>query len=722
MMKLMQISADVAMAVQQLSSDVKVAEIVPPADRVMIVDVSGSMYNELPRIARQLKARIKDLLKVQDTLTLIWFSGRNEYGIAFEREPIHSITDMDRIFKLIDKALSARGLTGFTGPLTEAVEVVKRIREFRSDSVISLFFMSDGYDNQGTRADILRACKLLGSTVDNAILVEYGWYCDHDLLTQMAETLGGALLFSKEFDEYSAQAEQALSDGKVSRKKPVVLEATAKNGYVFYQSDSGPCLVAPDESNTVWLPENVAEFGYFVDHKGEPTQAQCSDAMAWVAMAVLAQKGDSDLMFPMLRAIADVYLINLFVNCFSKEDRIIFQKEALAAAGDASLRYLEGYDPKAVPKDDAFTVLDMIGLLSLDEENRLHPSHSAFQYRRIGAARVAVEQDGWKPSLDIQYDPKGYALNGIVWAEDRPNVSVRVKYEGTVALPDSRPAGLPEVMGTFTYRNYTIIKDGIVHTRVLPMSLSQQTHAVLVQEGVVKDAVWEADKVFVLEFPRMPVINRKMVQALDAKSFFKTVLELEALKGAQKVFNDLRKSVAPKTSAKFEGEYGADATAWLKSVAGITEYNGFSPSSQTVKSGDVYPSVEFAIAVKGLSSLPKVADVAKAVSSGKALKIGEHVMAGAVREIESFKASAMYLTAADKDKALEAWATTRSQELVMQTRQLILQVAQQKFCLLVGHAWFSDAAEFGEASVDVELNGFGKVAVSAKLKEVSIEI
>lgn len=723
MTKFIQLTHDVAMAIQGISTNQEVKDVVPAQDRIIVADVSGSMYNELPKIRKHLKSRIKELLKVQDTLTLIWFSSRNEFGIAFEREPIHSLEDLDRVFNLLDKALTPRGLTGFTGPLKEVVNVISRIRAHRADSLVSLFFLSDGYDNQGSAKEILQVCKSLETLVDNAVLVEYGWYCDHDLMTKMAETIGGSLLFSKEFAEYTSHVEQALTDGRASRKKPVSLDNVAKNGYVFYSSEMGTCLVAPDENNTVWLPEDVSSVAYFVERNGHPEVQKQTEGIMWEALAVLSQKGDSDILFSLLRAVADVYLINLFVNCFSKEDRIIFQNEAMAAAKDATLRYREGFDPAAVPKDDAFTVLHMIGLLSSDEQNRLHVNHPEFQYRRIGAARVAVAQEGeWTPSMEIQYDPAGYPLNGIVWAEDRPNVSVRVQYQGTVKLPDSRPANLPEVMDTYTYRNYTIIKDGIVHTRVLPMSLAQDTHAILVEEGVVSDTVWEKGKIFILSFPRMPVINRKMVQSLNAQEFFEKVMQLEALKGAQKVFNDLRKSVAPKTSSKFEAEYGAESTAWLKATAGITEYNGFSPSSTTVKSGDVYPSVEFKVAIKGLSSLPKVADVAQAVAAGKKLKIGEFVMADAVKEIEAYKVSPAYLNAKDSNKALEEWAIAKSQELVMKTRELILQVAQQKFCMLVGHAWFKDAKEYGEASYDVVLPGYGSVPVTANLKAVEVEI
>jgi hypothetical protein len=51
-----------------------------------------------------------------------------------------------------------------------------------------------------------------------------------------------------------------------------------------------------------------------------------------------------------------------------------------------------------------------------------------------------------------------------------------------------------------------------------------------------------------------------------------------------------------------------------------------------------------------------------------------------------------------------------------------VKMAQRKFAIIVGQVWFSDFASLDEDTLEVELPGFGKVSVTASLKETEIEI
>jgi hypothetical protein len=160
---------------------------------------------------------------------------------------------------------------------------------------------------------------------------------------------------------------------------------------------------------------------------------------------------------------------------------------------------------------------------------------------------------------------------------------------------------------------------------------------------------------------------------------------------------------------------------YLKSV-GVTDFNGFNPSSTKGEVTDHYIAKELKIAVKGLSSLPKVEDVETAIAAGKGLKIGQYVMKDALVKLDAFMGSDIYKNASDKNALIETWIVSEQQAAVAKTRELIVKMAQRKFAIIVGQVWFSDFASLDEDTLEIEMPGFGKVAVTASLKETEIEI
>ncbi len=705
----------VALAIQALP--VVVAPVPAPIHHLIAIDISGSMYSDLPELRVHLKNKLATLVGANDTVSLIWFSGRGQCGTLVEAMKVNGVADLSSLHAAIDRFLVPTGLTGFKEPLQQAGDIVDRLKGKAPGALFNLFFMTDGYDNQWSEKEILDLCKVLEKKLDSAAVIEYGWCCNRPLLTKMAETLGGNLVFSEDFQAYTVAFEGAL--GGKTKKVPVKLDHKAAAGYAFAVAGENLLTFTPDEDGVVLVPEGLPAVAYFVSEKGEKfDHAKHTDAHLFAAVVPLAQRMETDTLFSVLGALGDVALVNSFSSCFSKEDYSRFQAEALAASVDATKRYAAGYDADAVPKEDAYTVLELLSDLSSSEQNLFYPYHSAFHYERIGAVREANDEE---VRFSVADKAKGYAINGLVWNEDRPNVSIRVKVDGTVKLPASRPAVLPESLDSFIYRAYTIIKDGIVHTRKLPVSLTEATFAKLQANGLLDGEAWEAGKVFVLEFPKLPVINRLMVKGTTAKDTFQTVVELALLKGAQKVFNDWRDRISPKVSAKFLALYGEVGTEYLKSV-GVTEYNGFNPPGTTVKSGDYYVAKELKIAIKGLSSLPKVLDVEAAIDAGKKLKIGEFAMAGAIKRLDEFMSSSIYTSASDGNALLGTWLEGEQKAIVAKTRELMEKLAQRKFSVVVGHIWFSDMGSMDENSLDIEVPGYGPVTVTANLKDIQVAL
>ena len=51
-------------------------------NHIIVIDVSGSMSYDLPEIRKNLKNKISSIVKITDSLSIIWFSGKNEIGRA----------------------------------------------------------------------------------------------------------------------------------------------------------------------------------------------------------------------------------------------------------------------------------------------------------------------------------------------------------------------------------------------------------------------------------------------------------------------------------------------------------------------------------------------------------------------------------------------------------------------------------------------------------------
>ncbi|GIV44014.1 MAG: hypothetical protein KatS3mg035_1137 [Bacteroidia bacterium] len=282
------------------------------------------------------------------------------------------------------------------------------------------------------------------------------------------------------------------------------------------------------------------------------------------------------------------------------------------AANNPVNRYINGYDPTLEPAEDAYCVLDMLQDLMNDEGNYWYPQHEAFNYKRIGSKTVAKmaelsDEDRKKvddllnnkkldeatklleeiqknqpKQLEFVYDGdlQAFPISDLVWNETRANLSVQVNYKGYVVLPENS-FNLPDKFPTNQFRNYTLIKDGIIYNYQLPVSLSKETFDRLQSNGLLNGETYEAGKIYVLDFSRIPVINRKMVKTLSAKELFTNEWELTKLKAANSVLNFFKKRHFQNLSKGFVDIYGKEATEWLATL-GIKEY-GFNPPKSVEK-------------------------------------------------------------------------------------------------------------------------------------------
>ena len=738
----------------------------PPTNHLLIVDCSGSMYGELPKIRAQLKARLPKILKERDTFSIIWFSGRGQFGALLEAEPVATLTDLATVNRAIDRWLQPQGLTGFKEPLEEVERLVGRVKAKSGGNPFALIFMSDGCDNCWNRGDVLKAVEKAAGAVQSTTFVEYGYYADRPLLTAMAEKAGGQLIFAQDFDQWEPSFDAIVQKRPTGAPRiEIKVEGDPIRGFAWTAED-GDLITYGLEGGAVRVPESTQAIWYVSPSPVGTTTTTLDAAASYAALSLFSTRMAPEVVLPLLKATGDVSFIKKFGGLFGKQKYSEFTEQAKAACFDDKLRLVDGCNPKLIPAEDAFTVLDLLKLLASDDSNRLLLDDPKFRYSRIGrgrvdassvltteeeaevqkltaelaaagknlklakeiSAKIAVITDKPEP-LKFVADPApdGYPVNTLTYNEEKPNISCLVRKTGHVDISGaSAPAGLPAKFPTFVFRNYAMVKDGLVNVEVLPAKLAPATLEALFaahKEGRLGDDVIQSEGgVTYLNLKSLPVINRQMVRAVSAKQIFEDEWALLKVQAAQKVINTTLKDLAgTKKSEGFEAQYGAEAATWLKDQ-GFTDYSGFGPKMVQAESTDVYRAKELSVAIKGFSAIPSLNDFKKQAAKGK-FTPSASLMEGSVKEVTDFMTDDSYVRAsdADKPKVFEAWLRGKQKALDNERRKQISAKAQQVFSIIVGQVWPSEFASLDENTMTLSLDG-QSLACTLTAKEIDVKI
>lgn len=712
-----------------------------PVDHFIIIDCSGSMYNDIRNIREQLKNTLPAKAKPGDSITIIWFSGAGQFGTVVKNYVFQTVLDFAKVNSLIDRWIHCVGATGFTGPLKLASEIVDEIA--KPGRAINVFFMSDGYDNQsGGNAPILALCDRLAGKVNAAAVVEYGYYCNRPLMAKMAETLGAAYVFAENFERYDPVFVSALQRKIAAVKKTEVNLTGNPTGGVVFGFDGDDLVTFKPESGKILVPETVSEVYYMADHMGTFSSHDLTDdekSALYAGLAVFSQRMLTDQVFALLKRIGDVRLIKQFTNCFGKQAFSAFYDAAVEAARDPAKRLLEGFDPNLIPPEDAYTVLDALFELASDDENKLHVYDPRFTYKRIGRStedaadmlteaeqkelaemtakaktKKAVEAVQTRMTEMLAAKPKklvfkhtdkneGSSIGDLVFNSERPNVSLRIYETGTVDLtesnmPDAFDGVIPNQFETFRYRAYNIIRDGILNTPVLPVSLSEPTFLTLQAEGLLVGEKYVPGMVYMMNIGSLPLINRKMVKAVSAKALFLDTFKLYEAKAYNKVVNDNLKAMGGRSSSTWNDTYGDAGVKWLKEK-GFDPFNGFSPKSVQGEATDTYMAKIIDVKISGYGDVPSQNEVRKRAAEKKPY-LPKHVpVANAIDAVEGM------LKTLKSDDAKKAWLQAELASSRKDSRALMRTLSEVKFAVIVGQTWFTEFASLDENEMTLDIAG-----------------
>jgi len=750
MKKFVKLNESYFLVSQEINSNTTV-EIAKSVNHIIVIDVSGSMSYDLPLIRTQLKNKLPNLLHASDTVSIVWFSGNNESGILKEEVEVKSLKTLSDLNDAIDKWLKPIGLTAFHKPLVLVKEIIDRIKKDRPNSVYSLFFLTDGCNNNCSWSDVIKALKNLKYDLASSTFIEYGFYCNSESITEMASTVGGSKISTSSFNEYEPVFDSSISKTLSGGKKTIV-EITDKYLYDFAFSvgKDGSVLLYNIQDNKIMVGSDVKEVHFFSPNAIGNTEnpllygaiPQEQVAILYAAVYVLSDKLMNDDAEKIFYALGDNHFYKMLVNAFGKQKLNSFKAAIKECVADASKRFVEGKGAIQKVPDDAYCLMNLIEDLGNIEGCLFYKGHPDFNYNLIGRKRVTrgenlseadkkrlseaknldevnkITEELKEKNVEVKFvdsDPnRGYPLTDLVWNEKRANLSVRIRIEGEAIIPENK-FGIDKI-ATFRYKTYTLIKDGIVNVKKLPVSYSIEVLNLLkahnvnyIQSNLLStDVNYKSDMndlVLVIDLTSLPLINRGMVKSISAKGLAIQEWELQKLQADKKVYDYFRKSLFPKESKSFVELLGQEAADWLKTI-GITDYNGFAPLTDAEESTDFYMSVNLETKIKGFSSLPKVEDVITKLKDGKALKPSEAIMSDAIKKYQAQLDSDMYQSLNEEQQkgVLKTYLITKSDILNKKRKKALQEIAQIKFSLILSKRWFSEFKTFDENKLNIKLD------------------
>ena len=648
-----------------------------PVNNLLIFDRSGSMYRTLEQVVEDIKSLLPKF-NAQDTISIGWFSGEGSFGWIVKGM---SVSNTESIRKTLDNYKNTVGTTCFSEIINDLPQIVT---DFSTISdVFSLLFFTDGYPVVGNynkeMTKIFDGLKYLSGKISTVSFVGYGDYYNKDLLSEMANIVGGEVLHADNIHEIQTTLNEYAA--KASKATPLVEFRIPKDAelVVGYNNDGFFPIVADKE--TALVPENTNYISYLSDSVSSDNIEESEKIHYYYSSAAVAmQKGNYTLAMEILASIGDVNFVTAISNSFVPSELGRVQTAVKEAYSNAGYRFIKGKKVNCLPKDDAFSIMDLAQLLMKDEEAKFLPYHPSFKYKSISSP--TKNKEGYPAFIkDVNATSP---ISGFTFHESRFNLSVKATVNGTVELDDDAPNfGLSRIHPTKKHNNYSLIANGMRNVDFFPIKdISLDTIKTLQQNEVPYEV--QSD-VYILDLRSLPVINKKIAHTYNDLNLLLSNVEKEIrLEGKVKAFKwaytQLPENITSEIDRFVAGTNLSEAQVAYLNRFGVNAKNEYAPEREQAPSVDFYFAKELSVKVKGVSSLPSINDVQKKIDSKKPLTFRETLVNDGLIESKSVNFSD------DKNRAL--WLKDQIKAMNKELAKLRFDINRSRFAAIVGKAGF----------------------------------
>lgn len=690
------------------SNAIVLANIRDPVSWIFIYDRSGSMDTHIQALCEEMKAQIHKL-PPGDTISLVWFSGTGQKGTILKGVKIPQ-DENDPVFSSIDVAIDLNnrtiGTTCFSETLAELSQHVQDLKSLTPK--VACVFFTDGQpvvSNYSAEISAIHAAiKTVSSHLCSTLLIGYGDSYNKELMADMASRFNGSLIHNEDIREFGISVANYVTDGQITNLDTVSVPADVimcfslrKGGITLHTIENFTVRTAA--STLYYIVAGSYGDRYVSNLVVDILNSETLLKGCYGAAIALIQKGKSDVALDFLNAIGDKAAMTLVMNAFTNSEIGSCEKQLQMLIDDASKRFAAGRDTNFIPDEHAQCLVDVLYVLMDDSEARFLPRHPQFEYKKITKTKpnaTGVPHFSADNSVAVPF-------RNLVWNKTKLNLSIGVRIPGTVELNDindvdSVSIGLQKIFATSIYRNYTIIKDGKLNVKFLPIHCGVTTVDYLVMTGLIKaEDKHSNDGIYTLDLTKVPLMNRAMAKETSAKNMaILALMELRA-KCHQKVLNNL---LSVEDDEANDVTAGKNISNYTEIQAAFLEANGIKPQDSSFNPpaakriegtpeevSDYYISRSFSIKIAGASSLPKVSDVISKVNGQKALNIPGKFMAQAIASAGRPLVSSV----------LQTMLATTKKEL----HDLSKRIQSTKFAILLGNKWFDEFTSRDDCSVNI---------------------
>jgi len=523
---------------------------------IAILDASGSMYSDMDTV----KSTVEKVFTAQEfndpdqRVTLISYSSSGDCQVHFERVTVEEVLAPNSPHLKAIRSLRVRGLTGISQALVAAEALIQ------DDEITGITLHSDGYANDPSPyAEGQQIQKTIAAIAGHPNVfcntLAYRSYCDFNLMSAIANGLSGKCIqVQKAKEVYDALVEaQKLLSGQVC---PTIEAGIGDNHIIAFVSRSaGKVLggteslkirgLSADDDKTVYRYLRVNEKTY------EAEKAPEDDFYAMLAFCrVNIALGNLN--------VAKYAMVSTRVsNLYRHHTRALVASEVGAMAADVE-RFLLNPTSMSIIKEDDYgigaagpSVLSVLSALAAHKGSlSVHLPTLLKGYTRRGLKRVAGTRDATgaltRPAVDTKskVDTEWVAVSGIDLNRDTATANIRLVQD--VDLIDretdkviSEVAGIK--LGLKDYKNYTIVSDGQINIRSLPLRTSdKRCFADLKKLGVV-EGDFDPETMFEIDLSKLPLVGYDQDFSTIPSEAFERLTKLTVL---QKIVAGLTKDVS----------------------------------------------------------------------------------------------------------------------------------------------------------------------------------
>lgn len=686
-------------------------------NHIWLYDRSGSMSGVLPQLCEDLIEQVRSVPN-GDSLTLGWFSGEGQHNLLLKGFKVTSDSDHAIVEQTIRANATTIGMTCFSESLEDLHRAITDLSVL--SPYFSFAFFTDGHpvvnNYQQEVKKIYAVLEQVKERLTSSLFIGYGESYNKELMQQMTERAAGVLIHSRDLQEVKIALKSFLTGANSNNKIKVKLPEGVSSPLITFTEQQGKVVGYPTDRLTLDLDEEIETVWQITGTANLPaTACNVNDEQllraAYAGALILVQKAQSAEAIDLLNWIGDKSILKQVVNSYTNSEYGVVESRLQVAIKDQQQRFKEGRDTACVPPEDAFCLIDLLSLLMDDREARFYPRHPSFAYQRIGKARKTVE--GY---AKFEADQVGIPFASLTWSKEKLNLSVLGVITGSIVLQPqngktAEMLGLPSAYWTKVFRNYTLIKNGLLNVNRIPITCSAETKVYLQQLNLIETELIEKEldgmNVIVIDLTRLPTINKKMAkQARSAKRLASLALEELRLEAIMKVLNQHKKE--EKERAK---QLQPESEAFLE--ANGIKNGAYSPPVQGVIEGEArdYEMVRsFTIKIKGCSSLPTLEAVAKKMKEGKSNNLPGQFMEQGLTILQR--------------------APAGSEDLLHKQYKLALtkvraELSKYKFALLLSKQWFEEFTSRDGCSLPVKevIHGIAvDTVVSIAVEEEKVEI